>query len=82
MDRITSASLDYTKKEVWCDDKGMGEIATNLGYVLNDRFRTVFLDFVVGTVVDATMTDFLLLVAQHYFSKVTPPLTKINGRHN
>ena len=61
--------------------ENMPSIARDLGYVLNGRFITVFRDFTVQTVAEATVTEFLFVIAQNSFGAVTPPLEKQIAGH-
>lgn len=75
MNIINRERLDYSQKGTWTE-QNIDRIASNLGYALNDRFRSVFGDFVKTTVAGAKLTDFLLVIAQSHFGKITPPLEK------
>jgi len=78
---MVKEGLDYTDKATWCDENNLFQIAEDLGYVVTGRFIN-FLDyFVINTVDQTRIADFLLIIAQHYFEQVSPPLERINGRH-
>ena len=72
--------VDYTKRETWCE-ANLFIIAEHLGYVPDQRFADTLCDFIIKIARNATVTNYLLVVARNCFDKVTPPLEKVNSRH-
>ncbi|HEX7542771.1 MAG TPA: hypothetical protein VF385_01680 [Patescibacteria group bacterium] len=75
---LESRKVDYTKPSTWSEDN-LPEIAKDLGYVPDQRFRDTFRQFVIETVANARVTDFLLVVARNAFNRVKPPLQRSTG---
>lgn len=80
MDRVVNKGIDYTDKSAW-SESNLPQIAADLGYVLNGKFTEALNKFILTTVNDARITEFLLIVAQNHFKTVKPPLETVNNGH-
>lgn len=70
-------NLDFTDKKIWRLENTQ-TIASSLGFQPDPRFQQVFEQF-LPIVEQASVTQFLFILALRYFSEIAPPLLRING---
>lgn len=70
------SKLDLTRKEDWTPARA-SEIAMQFGYVLNDNFLHALQSYIIKSVADAKVTQYLGIFAGNHFKSWQPPLEKL-----